>query len=193
MYLLGKMSSPALVHLVSLSSTSLLPGAAGRGRCRACHVLGRAHLGQARTKMPQGSTPDLPSFLHLVSFFLSLKDTVVAASCRGSIQGALGDQMLGTCFPSVPSLRPSSCVPPDSQTLCSSSFLFQRNLCCLTVEASGAGAHRHIWISLIDVPFCHSHAHHYLMYYLKGETYHQPHHGLASTVRHMLLANDIAV
>lgn len=58
--------------------------------------------------MPQGSTPDLPSFLHLVSFYLSLKDTGVAASCRGRSQGDLGEQMSGTWL--SPGALPQTCV-----------------------------------------------------------------------------------
>lgn len=46
--------------------------------------------------MPQNFAPDLPSFLHLVSFYLSLRDTMVAASCRGRSQGTLGEQISGT-------------------------------------------------------------------------------------------------
>lgn len=74
---------------------------------------GRAHLGQARTKMPQDSTPDLPSLLHLVSFFFPLEDTVVvAAGCRGWSQEDSGEQVSGTwlslgALPQTCVLRPS--------------------------------------------------------------------------------------
>lgn len=69
---------------------------------------GRPHLGQDWTKMPQSFAPELPSFLHLVSFYLSLKDTVVAANCRGRRHGALGEQISGTWI--SPRAHPQLCI-----------------------------------------------------------------------------------
>lgn len=116
---------------------------------------GKAHRGQGRTKMPHASSQDLPSLLYLVSFFLSLQGTVVAASCKGKPERS-GGANVRNLAPLVPFLRPPSCTLLTHRPGICFHFSFRVCSAC-TIASSGARAPRGIYlIPLIDLPLSHT-------------------------------------